>query len=99
MLAGDDGLSTLEHVAAVVRALPDAQLAVVPGTSHGLPLEKPHLVNQLLLDFFADEQVPKMFALDDRTRSTQHEGNHEMTRRQSWIRRRSRSSPAGWSAC
>ena len=61
LLCGQDGASTLEHVAAVYRALPDVQLAVVPGTSHGLALEKPHIVNQLIVDFFADEQAPKLF--------------------------------------
>ena len=50
---------------AVQRVLPVSQIAVVPGTSHGLLLEKPHVVNQLLVDFLADEQVPKMFAFDD----------------------------------
>ncbi|MEY2424242.1 MAG: hypothetical protein QOI95_4309 [Acidimicrobiaceae bacterium] len=65
VLCGDDGTSTLEHATAVYRALPHAQLAIVPGTSHGLPMEKPHVVNQLILDFLADEQVPKLFPLDD----------------------------------
>ncbi len=65
VLAGDGGGITLEHAAAMLRALPDAQLAVVPGTSHGLPLEKPHVVNQLILDFLADEQVPQLFSLDN----------------------------------
>ena len=65
VLCGDDGTLTLEHAAAVYRALPDAQLAIVPGTSHGLPMEKPHVVNQLILDFLADEQAPKLFSLDD----------------------------------
>jgi pimeloyl-ACP methyl ester carboxylesterase len=64
VLDGDDGAMTLEHVAAVRRALPDSQLAIVPGTSHGVLMEKPHVVNQLILDFLADEQVPKMFALE-----------------------------------
>jgi hypothetical protein len=45
------------------RALPDAQLAVVPGTTHALPMEKPELTNRLILDFLATEQVPKMMAL------------------------------------
>ena len=48
------------HAAALAGAIPDAQLAVVPGTSHALPMEKPVIVNQLVLDFLADEQVPKM---------------------------------------
>jgi len=34
-------------------------LVVVLGTSHALPLEKPALVNQLLLNFLAEEQSPK----------------------------------------
>jgi pimeloyl-ACP methyl ester carboxylesterase len=65
VLVGDDGCMRVETAVAVQRAIPDAQLAVVPGTSHGLPLEKPHVVNQLLLDFLAEEQVPKMFVLED----------------------------------
>lgn len=65
VLIGDDGGMTMAHAAAVTRSLPDSQLAVVPGTSHGLPLERPHVVNQLILDFLADEQVTKMFSLDD----------------------------------
>ncbi|MEU4294576.1 alpha/beta fold hydrolase [Kribbella sp. NPDC026596] len=49
----------------VARAIPDAQVAVVPGTSHGLPLEKPGLVNGLLLDFLADPQPPKFMPMGD----------------------------------
>jgi pimeloyl-ACP methyl ester carboxylesterase len=65
VLVGDDGVMRVEQAVAVQRAFPDAQLAVVPGTSHGVLMEKPHVVNQLILDFLADEQVPKMFELDD----------------------------------
>lgn len=36
---------------AIVRQAVLSGAAVVPGASHGLPLEKPHLVNQLILDF------------------------------------------------
>jgi pimeloyl-ACP methyl ester carboxylesterase len=67
VMQGDNDGVRVEHSAAVATALPDAQLAVVPGTSHVLPIEKPGLVNQLLLDFLADEQVPMympMGALD-----------------------------------
>jgi pimeloyl-ACP methyl ester carboxylesterase len=63
ILLGDDDVLTIEHAAAMVRALPDAQLAVVPGTSHAVVMEKPELVNRLLLDFLADEQVPRMMSL------------------------------------
>jgi hypothetical protein len=55
----------IEHAVAMQRALPDSQLAVVPGTSHALPMEKPDLANRLLLDFLATEQVPKMLVLSD----------------------------------
>jgi pimeloyl-ACP methyl ester carboxylesterase len=44
-------------------ALPNAELAVVPGTSHFLTQEKPHLVNALLLDFLANEPVPTVAAI------------------------------------
>jgi pimeloyl-ACP methyl ester carboxylesterase len=65
ILLGDDDVLTIEHAAAMVRALPDAQLAVVPGTSHAVVFEKPEVVNRLLADFFADEQVPRMMSLRD----------------------------------
>jgi pimeloyl-ACP methyl ester carboxylesterase len=63
VMQGDDDGIRVEHSAAVATAIPDAQLAVVPGTSHALPLEKPALVNQLLLDFLAEQQVRKLFPL------------------------------------
>jgi len=65
VLAGDDDVLTIEHAAALARALPDAQLAIVPGTSHALPMEKPEVVNRLLLDFLADEQTPKMLVISE----------------------------------
>jgi pimeloyl-ACP methyl ester carboxylesterase len=46
----------------VHRALTDSQVAVVPGTSHGLTMEKTDLVNRIILDFLADEQPPKLLA-------------------------------------
>ena len=65
LMQGDDDCVRIEHTAEVARAIPDAQVAVVPGTSHGLPLEKPGLVNSLLLDFLADPQPPKFMPLGD----------------------------------
>jgi pimeloyl-ACP methyl ester carboxylesterase len=38
--------------------IPDAQLAVIPGASHVAPIEKPDLVNQLVLDFLSAEGPP-----------------------------------------
>jgi pimeloyl-ACP methyl ester carboxylesterase len=59
IMAGDDDLVTAEHQEAMRAAVQDGQLAIVPGTSHGLPLEKPDLVARLIFDFLADEQAPK----------------------------------------
>ena len=53
----DDDVMTLAHAAAMYDALPDAELAVVPGTSHFLTQEKPHLVNALVLDFLTNDPV------------------------------------------
>ena len=47
---------TLEHGAAVARALPQGRLAVLPGT-HLLPLENPDLVNALLLWFLGGAET------------------------------------------
>jgi pimeloyl-ACP methyl ester carboxylesterase len=37
-----------------------SQFGVVPGTSHGLPFEKPDLVHRLILDFLVAQQTEKM---------------------------------------
>lgn len=50
VLQGDRDAVTVEHSAAVAAALPDARLAVLPGT-HLLPLELPAVVNPLLISF------------------------------------------------
>jgi pimeloyl-ACP methyl ester carboxylesterase len=45
----------------MVRALPaGSQLGIIPGTSHGLPFEKPDLVSRLTLDFLVDKQAGTM---------------------------------------
>jgi pimeloyl-ACP methyl ester carboxylesterase len=59
-MVGDDDEVTLEHAVATSRAIPDAELAVVPGTSHGLLVEKPDLVNAMLLDFLLHDAVPTL---------------------------------------
>jgi pimeloyl-ACP methyl ester carboxylesterase len=61
VLCGETGSMTMAHLGEVFAALPDAQIAVVPGTSHAVAWEKPHVVNLLISDFLADEQVPKLF--------------------------------------
>ena len=57
VMFADDDLMTLSHAVDMFDALPDAELAIVPGTSHFLTQEKPHLVNALLLDFLTTEPV------------------------------------------
>jgi len=60
VLVGDDDVITLEHAVALYRAVPGAELAVVPGASHMVPLEKPDLVNHLLLDFLRLDAAPTL---------------------------------------
>ena len=50
VLQGDRDDVTIEHSLAVVAALQDARLAVLPGT-HLLPVETPDVVNPLLVTF------------------------------------------------
>lgn len=59
MLSDDDEV-ILEHALALYRALPNSQLAVVPGTSHGLLAEKPDLCNTMLIDFLANTTAPTL---------------------------------------
>jgi pimeloyl-ACP methyl ester carboxylesterase len=58
VMHGDDDLMSLEHVAAMYEGIPNAELAIVPGTSHFLLQEKPALCNAILLDFLTEEPVP-----------------------------------------
>ena len=57
VMFSDDDLMTLGHAVEMFDALPNAELAVVPGTSHFLTQEKPHLVNALVMDFLTNEPV------------------------------------------
>lgn len=60
VMLGDDDEVTLEHAIAMYRGLPDAELMVVPGTSHGLLVEKPDLCNSVILEFLTAEPAPTM---------------------------------------
>ena len=57
VLQGDRDEVTLEHSQAVAAALPDARLAVLPGT-HVLPIESPEVVNPLLVQFLRGGPTP-----------------------------------------
>jgi pimeloyl-ACP methyl ester carboxylesterase len=60
VVSGDDDLPTLEHTTTLYRAIPNSQLAVVPGASHAVAMEKPDLVNRIVLDFLEKEPVQTM---------------------------------------
>ena len=58
VLAGDDEVIHLAHTCALYESLPASQLAIVPGTSHALGLEKPETVNRIVLDFLTETEPP-----------------------------------------
>jgi pimeloyl-ACP methyl ester carboxylesterase len=58
VVSGDDDMITLEHTVDLYRAVPGAELAVVPGTSHALLLEKSDLANKIVLDFLQNDPAP-----------------------------------------
>jgi pimeloyl-ACP methyl ester carboxylesterase len=59
VLAGDDDLIELGHTASLYESLPAGRLAIVPGTSHAVPLEAPGEVARLVLDFIVADDPPK----------------------------------------
>ena len=63
VMSGDDDAVTLEHTIEMYRSLPEAELAVVPGTSHVLVMEKPALVTQLVLDFLTSDAAPTIMPI------------------------------------
>lgn len=63
VMVGDDDMMTLEHTIALYRAIPRSELAVVPGTSHVVPLEKPAEVNRLVIEHLTAEPVETMLPI------------------------------------
>jgi pimeloyl-ACP methyl ester carboxylesterase len=58
VMAGDDDIVKHSHSTELFEALPLGQLAIIPGTSHGLVKEKPALVTQLINSFLSDLSYP-----------------------------------------
>lgn len=56
ILCGDDDEVRLDHLAQMLEALPDGELAVVPRSTHGLVVEQPDLVAQLVEAFHATDK-------------------------------------------
>lgn len=60
VMVADDDEVILEHALALYRELPRAELAVIPGTSHGLLVEKPGLCNTIVVDFLTSDPAPTL---------------------------------------
>jgi pimeloyl-ACP methyl ester carboxylesterase len=60
VMMADDEEVTLEHAVEFYRALPSGELAIVPGTSHGLLVEKPELCHRIILEFLTNDPVPTL---------------------------------------
>ena len=58
VMCGDDDVARLENTVALYRALPDSELAVIPGGSHCALLEKPELCTALVREFLGTDPKP-----------------------------------------
>jgi pimeloyl-ACP methyl ester carboxylesterase len=58
ILAGDDEPFSIEHIASLYEAIPQGQLAIIPGTSHFVVKEKPELVQAIIRQFLSDLSTP-----------------------------------------
>jgi len=59
VMVGDDDLQELGHTVSLYESLPAGQLAVVPRTSHALPMEAPAEVARLVLAFLTSKEPPE----------------------------------------
>jgi pimeloyl-ACP methyl ester carboxylesterase len=58
IMAGDgDDEIPMTHTLALRDGLPDAQLAVIPGTGHGFLGDKPDLCNRIIVEFLTEERA------------------------------------------
>ncbi len=61
VIAGDDDMFPLSHTVSLYESLPNAQLAIVPGSSHALVVEKTAFVGELIQTFLeAPDRPPTM---------------------------------------
>jgi pimeloyl-ACP methyl ester carboxylesterase len=63
VIVGDDDYVTVSHAEEFSQMVPLGQLAVVPGASHILPMEKSEVFNELVLDFMANPQPETLMPL------------------------------------
>ena len=57
VIVGDDDVISVTHAETLARGVQRGQLAVIPGASHAVPVEKPALFNQLVLEFTTNPAV------------------------------------------
>ncbi len=63
VMQGDRDEVRVSHSAQLAETVPGGQLAVVPDTTHGLPLEKPELVTRLLADFLGGARPRRLTSM------------------------------------
>lgn len=56
VVIAEQDFATVEYAEAMQRALPHGWLTVVSGATHGLPMEQPDVVADLVLDFLASDR-------------------------------------------
>jgi pimeloyl-ACP methyl ester carboxylesterase len=54
MFADNEGEVRVDHIHSMHRAVPNAQLAIVPGTGHGLLADRPDLCNRMIVEFLGE---------------------------------------------
>jgi pimeloyl-ACP methyl ester carboxylesterase len=59
IMSGDADIVSLEHSVNFFKGLPNAQLSIVPGTTHMLPMERPGLVNSQIIQFLEAESIER----------------------------------------
>jgi pimeloyl-ACP methyl ester carboxylesterase len=63
VIAGDDDVIDHHHTVELFESLPDARLAIVPGTSHLLPHEAPDALLALVQPFLAGEPAHRLMPM------------------------------------
>ena len=58
VMVGDDDSIALAHTCSLYESIPGAQLAVVPGASHTLPMEQPEETVRIISRFLAGDAKP-----------------------------------------
>ena len=70
ILVGDDDAIELSHTCALYESMPSAQLAVIPGSSHAVPMEKPADVCRVITDFLIGDATPQTLMPSRRSTKT-----------------------------